>query len=51
MKAIIHYRNGLYEDEIELCADSIDELREKAYVECQDKRGWEAEKCWSEVIE
>ena len=50
MKAIIHY-NGAYDDEIELCTDSIEELREKAYAECQDKRGWEEEKCWSEVSE
>ena len=48
MKYKIHY-NGAYEDEIIIEGDTIEELREKAFLEC-DKRGWNREDCWSEEI-
>ena len=49
MKAVIHY-SGAYEDRIIVEADSIEELRELAFAEV-NRRGWEFERCWSEVIE
>ena len=49
MTAVIHY-SGAYEDRIIVEADSIEELRELAFAEV-NRRGWEFERCWSEVIE
>ena len=49
MKFIIHY-NGEYEDSIVIEGNTIEEIREKAFVE-GDKRGWNREDCWSEQID
>lgn len=49
MTAIIHY-NGRYEDSIKIKGNTIEELKEVAYIEI-DKRGWEEEHCWSEVLD
>ena len=49
MTAVIHY-SGVYEDHFIVEADSIEELRELVFTEV-NRRGWEFEKCWSEVIE
>lgn len=48
MKFIIHY-NGVYEDEIIIEGDTIEEIKETAFTEC-DKRGWDSKDCWSERI-
>lgn len=48
MRFIIHY-NGRYEDEIEICGDTIEEIREIAFKESKS-RGWDIEDCWSEEI-
>ena len=49
MKATIHY-NGTYEDEFIIEANTLEEIREIAYVEI-NKRNWKEEDCWSEVKE
>lgn len=49
MIAIIHY-NGQYEDSIKIEGNTIEKLREVAYEEI-NKRGWEEEHCWSEVLD
>lgn len=49
MRAIIHY-NGKYEDDITIKGNTIEELREIAHEET-NKRGWEEEHCWSEVLD
>jgi hypothetical protein len=46
MKFKIHYE-GAYTDEIIVSGESIDEIRDKVFAECE-RRGWEKEKCWSE---
>jgi hypothetical protein len=48
MKAKIHY-NGEYQDELPVEGETIEEIREIAFAEC-DKRGWKHRDCWSEVI-
>lgn len=49
MRAIIHYA-GDYDDSLMISADTIEELREVALYETE-KRGWDPNKCWSEVME
>lgn len=49
MKYIIHY-SGKYEDSVVITGATIEEIREKAFAECE-RRGWEQENCWSEEIE
>lgn len=49
MIVIIHY-NGKYEDSIEIEGNTIGELKVVAYEEI-NKRGWEEEHCWSEVLD
>ena len=49
MKVIIYY-DGRYEDNFQVKADTLEELREIALQEA-DKRGWEYAYCWSEVFE
>lgn len=44
----IHY-NGSYEDEIIIKGESIEEIKETAFNECE-KRGWETNSCWSERL-
>lgn len=48
MKAVIHY-SGAYQDFIIIESSSVEGLKELAFEEI-DKRGWEAERCWSEII-
>jgi len=47
MKVRIHYAEV---DSIDLEADTVEELREIAAVEV-NKRGWNEDKCYSEIIE
>ena len=49
MKAIIHY-DGDYRDELVVEADDFEKLKEAALHET-DLRGWENNKCWSEVLD
>ena len=49
MRVTIHY-NGDYEDKMILEADTLEELKEIALHET-DLRGWERNRCWSEVEE
>lgn len=49
MKFILHY-NGRYEDEIVIEADTIEEIKGIAFSE-GEKRGWNANDCWSERVE
>lgn len=48
MKAVIHY-SGAYQDFIIIESNSVEGLKELAFAEI-NKRGWEDEKCWSEII-
>lgn len=48
MKFKIYY-NGRYEDEIVVEGDTIEEIKEIAFSECE-KRGWDANDCWSERL-
>lgn len=45
----IHY-SGRYEDSLVVSANSMEEIRSKAYAEAE-RRGWETEHCWSERID
>ena len=49
MKFEIWY-NGKYEDNIIIEGDTIEEIREQAFVETE-KRGWDKKDCHSERIE
>lgn len=49
MKFIINY-NGDYDDSIIIEGDTIEEVREVAFLEC-DRRGWEKEHCSSQRVE
>ena len=44
----IHY-NGEYLDEIIVEGDTIEEIQQRVFSEC-DKRGWKHEDCWSEQL-
>lgn len=48
MKFIIHY-NGKYEDDIVIEGDTVEEIKEIAFAE-GEKRGWNANDCWSERL-
>lgn len=50
MKFKIHYNGRDYQDELVIEEDTIEEIREKAFQEC-DKRGWDRRRCWSENID
>lgn len=50
MKYKIHYEKNDIEDSIILEADTIDEIRKLANEECQIKRGWNFNNCWSEKL-
>lgn len=43
------YYNGKYEDDIVIEGDTIEEVKEIAFHECE-KRGWESKDCWSERL-
>lgn len=47
MKFRIYYND---EDELIIEGETIEEIREIAFAECE-RRGWERNKCWSEKIE
>lgn len=47
--AILHYA-GVYEDEILIEADDLDELGNIVLTECEH-RGWETKNSWFEVVE
>lgn len=49
MTFMIHY-NGEYEDSIMINGDTIEDIKEQAFTEC-DKRNWDVKNCWSEKIE
>ena len=49
MKVTIH-NNGRYEDELSFECETIEEAREIAYRE-SEARGWEENRCWSEIEE
>ena len=44
----IHY-DGDYSDEIIISGDSIEDIRQTVFAECE-RRGWDTDKCWSEEI-
>lgn len=44
----IHYM-GSYSDELIVSGETIEEIREIVFAECE-RRGWEKEKCWSEEV-
>jgi len=48
MKVIIHNRK--YEDSVEICEDSLEEVRATAMYETE-RRGWDVADMWSEVVE
>ena len=48
MKVIIHNRK--YEDSVEICEDSLEEVRATAVYESV-RRGWDIADMWGEVVE
>ena len=48
MKVIIHNRK--YEDSVEICEDSLEEVRATAMYETE-RRGWDVADMWREVVE
>lgn len=48
LKFRIHY-NGRYSDEIIIEGETVEEVREFVYQECE-KRNWDTGDCWSEKL-